>query len=117
MNYFAALFDALGLPADFREVVVPLVASQRPRTLEEVLTVWRAAFTAQQAHPEVSGDIATWCVSVAVYCAEVDARPDLLDIRDEFGYLEQFVVVTSSDREAVAAWTALKWKIEAVHPG
>jgi hypothetical protein len=110
-EYFTALFDAMGLPAGFREVVVPFAASQRTPTLEEVLTVWRAGVATQTVHPEASGTIATWCMSVAAYCPAVDVAPHLSDIKYEFGYLEQFVVVTSSEREAVKAWTALRDRV------
>ncbi len=115
-NKIHTILETLDLPAELRELVLPFVSGRRAPTIEEVVAFWRLVVRFQEIHPESSGQFATWAMSISTYCLAIERRKELLDIKYEFGYLEQFPVVDIEDidDEAVLVWTALRAKVNAI---
>jgi hypothetical protein len=110
-DVLSSLFDALTLPEPMRSSVLPYAVMRQLR-LVEVLSVWKSAVDTQAEHPEASGKLAEWAVSVAALCGELDSEPVLRSILDAFGELEQYPTVERWPANAAnAQWNELRMRL------
>lgn len=80
-----------GLPEPFYIAIRPYISkgsSDTPDTPKKLVTLWMAALSARQAHPELEELIAEWAMSAAASSPLVNDNDVYEDIHARFGRLE-----------------------------